>query len=283
MSAITTETSDNTNSSKSVGPISKGNWLTKQWKRLPFQIRTLLLPFLLFLFILIITTGVSYKAKLDIPASLGVIGSVVSIYTAVVALLTWINLQKLQYTVPEAPTTTGDMSAILVVDVGNHGAIGNIIKYCQEEKSFAGIIYGTEFDNAKLFTDINEEIQNTKYRVSIPNVKVKGSSRELRIVNVTCPVIEFPENSSEWEKKENDPARAFYGVFRLVDRALHENGISELHIFYAGPVFIPFFLAELLSNQFKVYVYHRYSPGSADKKMPTTYKYVGVMDHMQYR
>ena len=97
MSAITTKTSDNTNSVKSVDPISKGNWFTKQWKRLPFRIRTLLPPFLLFLFILIVTIGVSYKAKLDIPASLGVIGSAVSIYTAVVALLTWFNLQKLQY------------------------------------------------------------------------------------------------------------------------------------------------------------------------------------------
>lgn len=258
----------NQGSSNPEGAAPKENYFTKCRKKLPYSVRTVLFPVILFLLTLIATGIVSYSAKFDIIISLGVLSSAVSIYTALFAFLTWLNLQKLQYSVPESPASTGGFSAILVIDVGGKNVWGNVNNFCSGENSFKGIMQGTGFDNAKLITDINGIIKDTTYTIDIP---VLGK----RIINVKCPNIEDIEYKSEIEKNINDPTRRFYKVFNLLNSALHENGISDLYIFYGGPVFIPFFLGEVFSNNYKVYIYRR----STDKK---NYKYVGVMDHLMY-
>lgn len=266
MSANDTKTPNNSDPSKSESAASKENWFVRHWNKLPYRVRTVLPPVILFS-IIVIAIIVSYIAKFDITEALGLLSSVVSIYTALLAFFTWLNLQKLRYTVPESPTSTGSFSAILVVDIGERNVWGNVKNFCSDEDSLKGIMQDTGFNNAKHITDINEIIKDTTYTIEIP-------IPEKRIINVKCPFIEDKEYESEIEKSINDPARRFYKVFNLLNSALHENGISDLHIFYGGPVFIPFFLGEIFSNNYKLYIY-RYI---TDK----TYKYVGILDHLLY-
>jgi hypothetical protein len=39
-------------------------------------------------------------------------------------------------------------------------------------------------------------------------------------------------------------------------RELSDKGVSEVHLFYEGPVAVAFFLADVLNNWVPVYVYH---------------------------
>ena len=58
-----------------------------------------------------------------------------------------------------------------------------------------------------------------------------------------------------------------------LEQALHINGISNLHLFYMGPVVVPFYIGELLSNRFNVYIY-KYEKGA--------YEFSGLMNHLDY-
>ena len=268
MSANNSKTSNDPNLLNHEGSAQKENWIVRYWKKLPYFARTVLPPITLFAFILFVIIIVSYRAKLDITVFLGVLSSAVSIYTALLAFLTWLNVQKLQYSVPKSPTSAGNHSAILVLGVGMD-IWGNVEAFCSGDSNFTGIMKDTGFKNAKLITDINERIKDTSYSINIP-------IPEKRIINVNCPAIEEKEYESDTEKILNDPIRRLYKVFNLINSALHENGISELYIFYGGPVFIPFFLGEIFSNNYTVNIYQR--PRTNEK----TYKYVGVMDHLLY-
>ena len=247
-------------------------------KKIPYQIQILLPPMLFFIVFLAAIFLLSCVLGVEISVSLGTIGSVVSIFTAILAFLTWFNVQKLQSARPKKPAKAGNMSAILIVDVGGNGIFGNVINHCKKDDSMVDILEGVGFKNPKLFIDINERIADTGYKISI--IKPENSNQDKRILNVTISIIEKIEYGTEMEATLNDPARQLYKVFGLIDKALHENGISELHVFYRGPVFIPFFLAELLSNQYKVYIYQYLLPSNKDN--PGTYEFMGVMNHLLY-
>ncbi len=247
-------------------------------KKIPYQIQILLPPMLFFIVFLAAIFLLSCVLGVEISVSLGTIGSVVSIFTAILAFLTWFNVQKLQSARPKKPAKAGNMSAILIVDVGGNGIFGNVINYCKKDDSMVDILEGVGFKNPKLFIDINERIADTGYKISI--IKPENSNQDKRILNVTISIIEKIEYGTEMEATLNDPARQLYKVFGLIDKALHENGISELHVFYRGPLFIPFFLAELLSNQYKVYIYQYLLPSNKDN--PGTYEFMGVMNHLLY-
>lgn len=247
-------------------------------KKVPYQIQLLLPPMLFFIVFLAAIFLLSCVLGVEISVSLGTIGSVVSIFTAILAFLTWLNIQKLQYARPKKPVKAGNMSAILIVDVGNNGIYGNVIDYCEKDDNIVGILEGVGFKNPKLFIDINERIADTGYKVSI--TEFNDLNQNKRILNVTGPKIEKNENDTEPMATINDPIRQLYKAFGLIDKALHENGISELHVFYRGPVFIPFFLAELLSNQYKVYIYQYMLP--SNKSNTETYEFMGVMNHLLY-
>lgn len=132
---------------------------------------------------------------------------------------------------------------------------------------------GSGFEKPRLFADVNKGIKFTEYTVDVPKP-------DRRIITVTRPAIEINKDGydTQFEETIKDPAWQFYKAFKMIDGALHENGISELFIFYAGPVFIPFFMAELFSNHYKANIYH-YVPSGADSG---TYEYVGVMNHLLY-
>ena len=247
-------------------------------KKIPYQIQILLPPMLFFIVFLAAIFLLSCVLGVEISVSLGTIGSVVSIFTAILAFLTWFNVQKLQSARPKKPAKAGNMSAILIVDVGGNGIFGNVINHCKKDDSMVDILEGVGFKNPKLFIDINERIADTGYKISI--MKPENSNQDKRILNVTISIIEKKKYGTEMESTLNDPARQLYKVFGLIDKALHENGISELHVFYRGPVFIPFFLAELLSNQYKVYIYQYLLPSNKDN--PGTYEFMGVMNHLLY-
>ena len=69
--------------------------------------------------------------RFDVANSISVFSSIISIFTAVLAFFTWSNLQKLQSDSPKQSDSTGNMSAILIVDIGPKGIKGNVLPFCE--------------------------------------------------------------------------------------------------------------------------------------------------------
>lgn len=273
MSHANSETSANNDfGTQSADALNKDGRFARIWKKLPFRLRTILPPILVFFLVLIAIIVMALFLKTPLSESVGVVASFVSIFTAILAFLTWYNLQKIQYARPRKSVSADSNSAVLVVDVGEKNIWGNVIRYCEAENRFSAIMQGTGFEYPGLFSDANEGIKITEYKIDVPK-------QDRRIIKVTRPNIIIKRGyDTKFEEQIKDPAWQCYKAFKMIDGVLHENGISELHVFYAGPVFIPFFIAELFSNQYKVNIYH-YVPSSAETG---TYEYIGVMNHLLY-
>lgn len=275
MSTIKGEHTNKDSSIHSTGTEKEHNSLIKIWMKIPVYLKSVLKPILFSLIVLIVIVVFSCAWRFDVANSISVFSSIISIFTAVLAFFTWSNLQKLQSDRPKQGDSTGNMSAILIVDIGPKGIKGNVQPFCEGNSNLAVITQGSGFRNVSVFNDINKAIEDTEFRVEVPK-------QDGRIINVTRPDIEIGRKyDNEHDRNRNDPARQCYKAFGLINSALHENGISELHVFCSCPLFIIFFLAELFSNQYKVNVYH-YVPNNTDRSNGT-YEYIGVMDHKFYK
>lgn len=182
-----------------------------------------------------------------------------SLFTTVLAAFTWIGIQKLRNTKPRVPKTVGSDSAIVIVDIGNLNIAEDVRTYCENEETFYGMLHGAGFRNKDAFEDANNQID--------------GSGFEIEGVRPTERVVVLSRGPL---REVTDTAEHVYKAFGSLDAALHLNGISDLYIFYAGPVVVPFYIGELLSNRFRVYIY-KYLGGDGDK-----YTFSGMMNHLEY-
>lgn len=194
-------------------------------------------------------------------------GVFVTLFTAAVTLSTWFNVQRLRSAKPFSPGRAGDTAAILVIDIGHKDILGTVCMSCARDDKLRSMVNDTGFSDEASITSLNSKINSNGYRIDIPS----GT----RIISVI----------SNYASDTEEIAENVYRTFSWLDRALHKNGISELHVFYSGPVVVPFFLGELFSNSFATYIY-KYVPGTSGKleevSTEGSYKCIGTMDHIQY-
>lgn len=237
-------------------------WYIRQLDKLPAWLRNVLMPFSLFLIMMLTGFAFSIITGADYMGVLETIGVFVTLLTGVFALATWISVQRLRSARPVVPVNTGTGSAILIIDIGKGNIEGNVLTYCKGNELFSDMLNGSGFRDQRIFRDVNQEIEFTGYMIN--ELPAQG-----RVVHISRANIE--------DKEIEGSASQIYQAFSWVDKALHKNGISELHVFYAGPVIIPFYLGELFSNRYNIYIY-KY----LNKDNNKTYTYSGKMNHLDY-
>ena len=225
--------------------------------------KELFLPFLLLLATLILVYFYAKRKEADWMTLLGYLSVIVTLITGELAFLTWLKIQRMRSAGSLFPEQAGDNTAILIIDIGDSSIEGNVLSFCQESGKFDEVISGSGFMNSDVFSDINKVIESSGYTIN----KIEEKSRVLcvsraRIVNI------------------KESAEDVYKAFCQINNALHFNGIKELHIFYKGPVIIPFYIGELFSNQYDTYIY-KYLRGQ-EKEESETYTCCGIMDHNEY-
>jgi hypothetical protein len=187
------------------------------------------------------------------------VNQLTSLFVVILSASTWIGVQRLRNSRPKVPTTPGSDSAIVIIDIGKIQIEGDVRVYCEKEETFRGMMHGAGFRRKESFEELNDSIGGTGFAVG----EIEADERVVVMSKGRLQEIA-------------DTAEHVYKAFRGLASALHQNGISDLYIFYAGPVVVPFYIGELLSNQFKVYIY-KY-PGSNGSK----YDYSGLMNHLEY-
>jgi hypothetical protein len=183
------------------------------------------------------------------------VNQLTSLFVVILSASTWIGVQRLRNSRPK----TGSDSAIVIIDIGKIQIEGDVRVYCEKEETFRGMMHGAGFRRKEAFEELNDSIGGTGFAVG----EIEADERVVVMSRGRLQEIA-------------DTAEHVYKAFRGLASALHQNGISDLYIFYAGPVVVPFYIGELLSNQFKVYIY-KY-PGSNGSK----YDYSGLMNHLEY-
>jgi hypothetical protein len=183
------------------------------------------------------------------------VNQLTSLFVVILSASTWIGVQRLRNSRPKP----GSDSAIVIIDIGKIQIEGDVRVYCEKEETFRGMMHGAGFRRKEAFEELNDSIGGTGFAVG----EIEADERVVVMSKGRLQEIA-------------DTAEHVYKAFRGLASALHQNGISDLYIFYAGPVVVPFYIGELLSNQFKVYIY-KY-PGSNGSK----YDYSGLMNHLEY-
>lgn len=248
--------------------------------RVPEVIKGLVLPVAIIIGFLLITYIISIRTNIKWVDFLNQAGVFVTLATAALAFSTWLNVQRMRSAKPPLPGKAGDNAAILVIDIGKKNILGNVQMSCSSNDKLKGLLSGTGFSNTKSILDLNSQIKSYGYQVNVPN--------ESRIISLT----------GDYAPDNEEIAQDVYRAFSWIDRALHENGISVLHVFYSGPVIVPFFLGELFSNSFAIYIYkyvrrrtkeNSTKPAISENEEseenidnPGSYYYCGMMDHIQY-
>ena len=208
--------------------------------------------------VLAITVG-AFILKMDWTELLNTIISVVTLFTFVLSLSTWLKIQSLRSSKPVVPASSSTDTAIVVISIGNADITDPVITYCNKENTkYRGILSGAGFRNPEAFYTADEEIKDSGYTISC-------RGEDSRIVVLSRDQIEY--------ERVPDTAEQIYKAFGGLEQALHINGVSNLHLFYMGPVVVPFYIGELLSNRFNVYIY-KYEKGA--------YEFSGLMNHLDY-
>ena len=234
--------------------------LQKALKILPHRIRELLKPVGVYVVIVLVIAALAKFNGMKTGELLSTINILTGLFTTVLAAMTWLNVQMLRRTLPPDPPEGGQGAAIVIIDIGNGNIEGAVFDYCETQDLFKEMLHGSGFRNRQVFDDINSQISGSGYLVN-------GIGEDRRAIILARAPIENAEDS----------ASQIYQAFGWLEKALRENGISDLHIFYFGPVIIPFYIGELLSNRFNVYIYKYLSaPGKG------TYTYSGLMNHLEY-
>jgi hypothetical protein len=183
------------------------------------------------------------------------VNQITSLFVVILSASTWIGVQRLRNSRPKP----GSDSAIVIIDIGKIQIEGDVRVYCEKEETFRGMMHGAGFRRKEAFEELNDSIGGTGFAVG----EIEADERVVVMSKGRLQEIA-------------DTAEHVYKAFRGLASALHQNGISDLYVFYAGPVVVPFYIGELLSNQFKVYIF-KY-PGSNGSK----YDYSGRMNHLDY-
>ena len=218
----------------------------------------LLVAAILAIAVLVITI-VAFILKMEWTELLNTIVSVVTLFTFALSLSTWLKIQSLRSSKPVVPALPTMDTAIVIISIGNIVITDQVIAYCNKESSrYRGILSGAGFRNPEAFHAADDEIKNSGYTISC-------RGEDSRVVVLSRKQIE--------NEHVPDTAEQIYQAFGSLEQALHINGISNLHLFYMGPVVVPFYIGELLSNRLNVYIY-KYEKG--------TYEFSGLMNHLDY-
>lgn len=227
---------------------------------LPLWIRELMKPVGVYVIIVMVIAVAAKLNGVKTGEMLSTVNILTGLFTTVLAAMTWFNVQMLRSAKPMEPGETGQGAAIVIIDIGIRDIEGDVIAYCETQDLFKEMLCGNGFRNRQAFGDINSQIRGSGY-------KINDVDEDRRVIILSRALIENTEDS----------ASQIYQAFGWLEKALHKNGISDLHIFYSGPVVIPFYIGELLSNRFNVFIYkYLGTPGKE------TYTYSGMMNHLEY-
>lgn len=260
-----------TGSSGSTDPIhSISNLIKNLWKKLPSWARGTFLPFIIFGLLLVILYFAMGRDMNGVVSSLDSLSVLAGTFTTILALTTWVSLQLLRRNENSSPASAGDDAAILIIDLGMN-ITQNVISFCSGKDEFKQVMDGNDFPRPRAFEIINKDNNISGFYID----ELLSGKRILHITRIS------PVNSSELQSLGS----MIYSTFDKVDKALHENGIGTLYIFYAGMAAILFFIGELFGNRYDVHIYHYQGGGGSDKASPAgrTYYYCGRMNHLSYK
>ena len=244
--------------------------LKKLWIKLPSWAKGTLLPFFIFGLLMVIMYFAMGRDMKEVVSSLDNFSVLTGTFTTILAVTTWVSLQRLRNNVQSSPGFAGDDAAILIIDL-DMNITQNVISYCSGREEFKQVMDGNDFPKPHAFDIINKDNNISGFYIDelLPGKRILHITRNSRIDNAEFQSL----------------AAMVYSTFKKVDGALHENGIGTLYVFYAGMSAIPFFIGELLGNRYDVYIYQFQNSGSSDNpSLPgMTYYFCGRMNHLSYK
>ena len=253
-----------------------GESLIKRWQTNLSEKISLLtispaLPFILFGFLMLVLYLVMGRDVNHVIASLDKVSVVIGTFTTILAGTTWFSLQRLRNNIRITPPSAGNDAAILIIDI-EMTIRQNVLNYCTGKDTFSQVLDGTGFLKPDLFELINKDSKG------MGGFIVGPVSPGQRVVYVHRPEKIEPSELASL-------GSMIYSAFGAVDKALHENGIGSLYVFYGGMTPIPFFLGELFGNRYDIHIYHYQGTSSQKNVQPSgqTYHYCGRMNHLLYK
>ena len=244
--------------------------IKKLWIKLPSWAKGTLLPFFIFGLLMVIMYFAMGRDMKEVVSSLDNFSVLTGTFTTILAVTTWVSLQRLRNNVQSSPGFAGDDAAILIIDL-DMNITQNVISYCSGREEFKQVMDGNDFPKPHAFDIINKDNNISGFYIDelLSGKRILHITRNSRIDNAEFQSL----------------AAMVYSTFNKVDGALHENGIGTLYVFYAGMAAIPFFIGELFGNRYDVHIYQYQNSGSSDNpSLPgMTYYFCGRMNHLSYK
>lgn len=241
-------------------------WSKTTWKNHISWIRSSLPPFILFGLLLLVMFCFMGGNISRVITYLDSVSVITGTFTTILAVTTWFSLQRLRKNAAGTISSAGEDAAIVIIDIGMN-IYQNVMIYCNSKKEFAQVLNGEGFLEPKLFEAINGNTGLSGFVIEQihPGQRVLHVSRPNNIDGTELPFL----------------GTYLYTVLNTVDRALRENGIGTIHLFYGGMAVVPFYIGELFGNRYDVHIYHWQKSKKEDGG--TTYVYCGQMNHLLYK
>ena len=191
--------------------------------------------------------------------------NLVGFITLGISFRTWIMVQNLRKKsiVAKYPKEM-EKGIILVMDLGKSNILPQVMDYCNEHLQS---IVSSKFDYPQRFDDINKKFSENEFHISCPGEQygrtVLVSSNELNLSN---------ENITDH----------FYHILGELKSALQDNVVATIHVFYRGPLVLPFYIGEIFSNSFSTYIYYHLSAPAGSNHADSGYVLSGIMNSNYY-
>ena len=157
---------------------------------------------------------------------LGRISGILQVITTALAVTAWLSAQKMlnEHNQMIRSIKENAESVVLVIDIGKKDIDGQV-------ESF-----------------VNEASQEIILKGSIPDGFAADYSKRF----VTISGKDMPENEDAAGKYRTD----FVDSVTAVASFLRQKGVTDIHLFYQGPLVLSYYLGEIFKNNFNVANYH---------------------------
>lgn len=174
-------------------------------------------------------------------------GIVTAALSLLVSVFTWANTRDLVKRRGKTDPTPGRHSAVLAIQCNNSGGIDKDIReqinHTPEFEilKFNSTQQGRDEENQleKAIESANKQIKKTQFSLEpmkgIRGVFLKGKVRYIDVKQAADEELE--------------------DILDLLTGILKNQGISSLHVFYMGPVTVPFLVADYFANTFILHIY----------------------------
>ena len=191
--------------------------------------------------------GLSIVAFLCLPDGgwgvLDKIGNILGLYTMILAFFTWLNVFRYRNKNKNRDRVINtDGGAVVVISICKDGkSIKNsVVNFCQNDPELKKYFdeNAPSFKKETEFLDI--PIEKEKCSICIPEANKK----------IVC--LEYGSNNGKIKK---DECSEFIRIFDDLISALAVNGITQMELFFAGPVAPAVFIGERIDNQITANIY----------------------------